>query len=156
MLRISRWFYCAVTAVAATGIAGCAIGTIQTADTVGKHNFQFAVEPSAVGYIEPGNSRFKSSAHAYPSINLAARYGITEAFDLGARIGFSGLEITSKLQLTDPKDKLGTVISLAPSVGGFPASDDGNGATFYGQLPLLIGIRFGAASQLILGPRSTT
>gem|GEM_PF-4821961 len=38
----------------------------------------------------------------WPSFNLAGRYGVTEAIDLGARIGTSTYEPQSKFMLTKP------------------------------------------------------
>ncbi len=140
--------------LSASLIAGCAtLGTIQTAETLGKDNSQYALESSTWGGIGQKNSPFNSSSFAVPNTNFSARYGVTDGFDLGARIGSSGLEITTKFQLTDPKQKAATVFSIAPSVGGLVVSTDGAAGSVYGQLPLLIGFRIGEGSELILGPK---
>ena len=100
-----------IAALALTVTAGgCAtIGTLQTANTLGKGKFQMALEPSAWGAIG-------STTVLVPNVTLAARYGLSPTLDIGGRVGSNGFEINGKLQLTPPKAP-GLVVSIAPASG---------------------------------------
>jgi hypothetical protein len=128
-------------------LAGCAtLGTVQTADTVGKGRFQFAIEPGFWGGTGLGGV-------ALPRADIAGRYGVTDWMDLGARVGTTGVEFTSKVQLTPPAMEA-FVVSVAPSVGGLAVgTGDNRVGTFWLHAPLLLGFGLGGGHQLILGPR---
>ncbi len=137
-----------IAALALTVTAGgCAtIGTLQTANTLGKGKFQMALEPSAWGAIG-------STTVLVPNVTLAARYGLSPTLDIGGRVGSNGFEINGKLQLTPPKAP-GLVVSIAPSLGGFALAAGGASAgSLYVQVPVLLGFDLGGGSQLVLGPK---
>ena len=74
------------------------------------------------------------------------------------RFGISGLEFGTKHQLTS-KESTGTILSLAPSVGGFvfgaPTSgtQSSGAGSIYLNVPLLIGIPFGKGHQVVFAPK---
>jgi hypothetical protein len=141
-----------VLAVAALALSsGCiAIGGVQTADTLGKGNFQFAVEPGLWGVAAITQN---VDGVILPHVDFAARYGVSDSVDIGARFGSSLLELQGKFLLTDPNDP-GKAISLAPTVAGIFVGA-GEGAAGYANvaLPLLIGLKTSGGSEFVLGPR---
>lgn len=133
--------------LAALFASGCAtIGTVQTAGTLGDGDVQVAMEPALWGHT--GTAPF-----LVPHVNLAVRYGVGERFDVGARFGSSGFEITTKGQVTDPA-RDGPIVSFAPSFGG---ASVGGGESRLGvvflQMPVLLGIPVGAGHELVLAPK---
>lgn len=124
-------------------------GSIQTAHTVGKGNFQGAIEPGVVMIPNTVTLSGAPGTLIFPSVNFAGRYGVTEKFDLGARLGSSLYEITTKFQFTDDG---GTIISLAPDATFAAFAVNGAGGGFFRfQTPLLIGLPAGE-NQFIVGP----
>ena len=126
---------------------GCAtIGTFQRADSLGPGGYIVALEPSVYGisYQDLGVA---------PSLNVSARFGVGDRTDLGVRLGSAGIEVLSKVMLTDPEAD-GVMVSIAPSAGGFFVGTDEAGAGAYGfQVPVLIGIPMARDGQLVLGPK---
>ncbi len=129
-----------VFAAVATLCSACAtFGTHQTARPIDQGSLQ-------VG-IEPGMWHVKDSGAA-PLTNLSARYGFGRRWDLGVRLGSSGVGVSSKLQLTrDPRAAL--VVALAPSVTGAPWWGS---RPIHVQVPLLVGLGVGP-HELTVGPR---
>lgn len=124
---------------------GCAtLGSFQSADTVGKGQWEVAVEPSLWGGSSSG------SVAAVPHLAVSGRYGASDRVDVGARMLGNGLDGTIKVLLTPP-DSDGVVVSLAPTAGGLFAL--GGAAIFNASLPVLVGIPTSDASQLVIGPR---
>lgn len=139
-------------AVAALALAsGCvSIGGVQTADTLGKGNFQFAVEPGVYGITSIAN---EVDGAVIPHVDFAARYGVSDTVDIGARFGSSLLELQSKFLLTDPSDT-GKAISIAPSLAGiFVGAGEGVGGYANVNIPVLIGLKTSGGSEFVLGPR---
>ena len=136
-----------LAAVAALCASGCAsMATMQTANTLGEEKMQVGLETT---YQRFGDS---NNGFAYPHLNVAVRYGVTDSIDVGGRIGQSGTEFMAKFQLTDKASS--TVLSLAPSVGGFAlGADDETLTSLYYQVPLLVGFSTTGGSQLVLGPK---
>lgn len=127
---------------------GCAsLNAAQTANTMGRGGFQVGLEPAVEAF---SGSNGLGTAYA-PRVDLAFRYGITDAIDIGGKVGTSLLELDGKFQFTDPANQR-FVLSLAPSIGGFFFGGDGGstGAVTF-RVPLLIGIGF-AGHQLVIGP----
>lgn len=144
-----RVFLIVVTA-AAIAASGCAtIGTMQTANTLGKGKFQASLEPTYWGLVagsQTGNIFF-------PNLTLSARYGLSDKVDFGGRIGSNGFEIDTKFMLTDPK-KTGFVVSIAPLAGGGAVGGTtGMAGSVYLQVPVLFGFGIGGGSQLVLTPK---
>lgn len=132
--------------------SGCAaIGSTQTADTVGAGRLQVGVEPGVTALL-PRTSNERPSLT--PLVDVSVRYGAAERLDLGVRAGQSGLGLETKVMLTPRAWPV--LISVAPAImaklepAGEPLSIVGQ--TFSAALPLLVGVRIGP-HQLVLGPR---
>jgi hypothetical protein len=140
-----------VFAVVAVGASGCAsLGNVQRADTVGDGNTEFALEPGAWGAVSGAGPTM------IPHLDLAVRHGVTERVDVGARFGWSLLEVQGKFLLTEPSDPA-KAISLAPTLGGLVIGGLGAGAGLLNiGFPVLIGFKLGGGNELILGPRLQT
>lgn len=132
--------------------ACAAIGSTQTADTVGAGRLQVGVEPGVTALV-PRTSTEQPSLT--PLFDVSVRYGAAERLDLGVRAGQSGLGLETKVMLTPRRWPL--LVSVAPTVSarlepsGEPLAIVGQ--TFSAALPLLIGVRLGP-HQLVLGPRA--
>lgn len=136
--------------------AGClSMGTVQTADTLGKRNFQISAEVGPYGFITPQSGT--SNPGVLPDFDVAFRYGLTDRFDIGARAGGSLLELQTKFLLTNPQNEL-LAMSLAPTLGGAVLDSKEPAGTvrftyFNLALPLLIGIKHFNGNELVFGPR---
>lgn len=128
-------------------VTGCAsIGNVQRADTVGKGNYQIGIEPGVQVISAP------SVSIPYPHLDASFRYGITDGIDLGARAGFSFLELQGKFLVTKPGAP-GVIVSIAPTIGGIFIGDASIGAGLLNfAVPALIGIPFGD-HEFVIGPR---
>lgn len=128
--------------------AGCAsISNVQTADTLGKGNFQVGIEPGVWGVAAPQGSTF------IPHVDGSVRFGVSEGVDLGVRAGFSLIEFQSKFLFTKPGDQH-LAISLAPTIGGFVGGGGNSSAAWLNLgVPLLVGIKLAGGSELVIGPR---
>lgn len=124
--------------------SGCMSTPVQRAETLGEGDFAVGIEPGVSGFAGGGVGGF------LPAFNLSGRYGVTDRFDLGARIGSSVYEVQAKIMLTD-RDAA-TPISIAPATT-FAAFGGGGAGAGFGmvKIPVLIGIPVGE-SQLVLGP----
>lgn len=141
-------FQASLTVLFLATLTGCPmIGSVETAQTNGEGNFQFAVEPNVWGSAGEGGTIF------LPGFNIAGRYGVSDRVDIGARIGSTLGEITAKVMFTDPEAD-GVRFALAPAVSGIAAGGGGAAAGFFNfKVPLLIGIPVGEYSEFTLGPR---
>lgn len=132
--------------------ACAAIGSTQTADTVGAGRLQVGVEPGVTALLPRTSNETPSLT---PQFDVSLRYGAAERLDLGVRAGQSGLGLETKVMLT-PREWL-LLVSVAPAISaklepsGEPLAIVGE--TFSAALPLLIGLRLGP-HQLVLGPRA--
>ena len=127
-------------------LSGClTAGVVQTAETAGKDNFQFAFEPGITGIAGGGSGGF------LPSFNVAARYGVSDRVDIGGRIGTTLIEAQAKFMVTEPHpDEL--QVSIAPHLGGLAiGAGDTAGGILWVKLPVLLDIPVGS-SDLVLGP----
>ncbi|WP_225412509.1 hypothetical protein [Stigmatella hybrida] len=167
----TQWSVAAAALVLGLLGSGCAsMGHVQTADTLGEGQFQFAFEPGiqGTGIVSESSSEVSASdidfdddddddsgfaGVAYPHIDFALRYGVSERVDLGVRFGFSLAELQAKILLTQPGDP-DLAISLAPALSGvyFGTGDEDVGYTNL-ALPLLIGFKTDGGSEFVLGPR---
>ncbi len=124
---------------------GCVtMGTFETAHTIGAGRTQWALEPSYWGASGSGGGEY------LPSAAVAIRYGISDSAELGARLGFNGIDLLTKFQLMGGRDQF--TLSLAPSVGGVFLTGTSSGGIGMVQVPLLIGIPLGS-SELVLSPK---
>jgi hypothetical protein len=132
-------------------LGGCAsVGAVQTADTLGKGNLQFAVEP---GVQAASSTSGTPGAIVYPHFDAALRYGLSEGVDVGARLGYSMLELQAKFLLTRPGSG-GVVASLAPTVGGLGVPAGGSNVGLLTMaLPVLFGFQHAHGNELVVGAR---
>jgi len=134
---------------------GCVpLSQVQTADTLGRGNFQFAVEPGMGGatVLTQGNS----TSFTYPHVDVAFRYGVLDRLDLGVRAGSSLVELQSKFLLTPPGDP-DLAISVAPSVIPLVTLSDDEGfrsRSTHWMLPVLVGFKTENGSEFVLGTRA--
>jgi hypothetical protein len=132
------------------------LGSVQTASTLGKGNFQGGVELTGEALFLT-DSRLSSSSGfgtsiAYPTVNFAFRFGLTDSIDIGVRTGSTLLELQSKFLISDPNNP-SFALSIAPALSGYFFSLGGVTAGGLNiPIPLLIGLKFGD-HELVFGPR---
>lgn len=140
-----RWL--ALLSVLALGLAasGCAtVGTFQSADTLGKGGRQFGLEPS-VWWPKTGNET------PLPNVGMTARWGVNDHYDMGFRLGTSGLELLTKVGIVQGAHPI--TLAVAPSFGGLYAPYKGTTAgVLAGQVPLLLGVNL-ARHELVVAPK---
>lgn len=131
-------------------VGGCAsLSQVQTADTLGRKNFQVAVEAGLQRSASP-------YLPYYPHFDAAFRLGLTDTVDVGVRAGSSGLEFQGKFLLTTPGEPR-VAISLAPTVaGGLLPGAASTLVVLNAAAPLLIGIKQDNGNELVFGPRLQT
>ena len=126
-------------------LGGCMSTPVQTAETLGEGNFQFGVEPGAMGVAAGGG------VGVIPSFDISGRYGISDKTDFGARLGSSVYEIWVKQMISDYDNASGPIVSIVPTGSLFFVGGGGGGGGFVNlKVPVLIG--FGRESQFVLGP----
>jgi len=140
-------------AVAVGLIGGCAVSSYTTADTLPAGRAQFWAAPQAL------RMAVASAPQTMPFVELGTRYGLTDAVELGLRVG-AGAQVDAKIALrrSGPQQRLS--VAVAPGVGyignfsGTPTGADGDDLHFVGAtLPVLLSYRLGDGVQLTLGPR---
>ncbi len=138
--RLVRLLALAVLPLAGSGCL--ALGGVQRASTLGKGNFEVALEPGALGVFP------RATPLVVPTVDIAGRYGVGDRVDLGLRLGATGIEAQTKFMFTDPSSR-SFAASLAPTVGGVFL-----GVLNYASVnvPLLLGLKFGE-HELTFGPR---
>lgn len=142
------WFtQLALVMALGAGSMGCmAIGSVQTAQTLGKGNYEVSIEPGVYGAAASG------SVVPFASFNVGFRVGVSDRVDLGGRVGTTLGEFQTKFLLTDPENE-NFALSLAPAIGGFGFGTSLGGVGVLNiPLPVLIGFKFGQ-HELTLGPR---
>ncbi|MBL8918975.1 MAG: hypothetical protein JNJ54_08970 [Myxococcaceae bacterium] len=132
-------------------LSGCvALSSVQPADTLGRGRLQVGIEPGLSAAVTP-----RAPLLPQPVMDVSLRFGALERLDLGARLGQSGLEVSTKVMLTPRRSPV--LVSVAPALGGtvLLAGDTPAvvGQSFSAALPLLLGLRLGP-HQLVLGPRA--
>lgn len=160
MIRIRREH--ALALLVSVHAFGCiSLGTLQRANTAGKGNVQFGLEPVAFGTVvptkpaaTPSNSTAATNVSSVvPSLGGSVRYGVTDTIDIGGRLSFAGLEITTKFQLVAPTSEGGVFVSIAPGIGGIGlGAGNASFGIFNVEVPVLIGIPMGP-HQLVLAPK---
>lgn len=129
-------------------MCSCAsVGVFQSAETLGRKNWEVAVEVSS--QAQAG----LDSLSLYPVAAVAFRYGLTERLDVGARIGGAGIELATKVMLTE-RAANATIVSVAPSIGGtFNVPSGVVLGSMQLSLPVLIGVPLSERLQLVLAPK---
>ena len=132
-------------------VCGCAsITAVQTADTVGRGNLQWAIESGIQG-VSP---RDAETGFAWPHIDIGARYGVTDRVDVSARMGQSVLELGGKVLLTPPERRI--ALSVGATAGGlvmFYSVTNLQFGALSAATPVLLGVKLGP-NELVLGARA--
>ncbi|HUB09839.1 MAG TPA: hypothetical protein VMB50_22745 [Myxococcales bacterium] len=136
---------------------GCPSFTLlKNARALDHGEFQFTAAPEVYGGVVPTTAATPTGGTLFlPQVELGARYGIVDGFDLGLKLYIAGIELDSTIQLVrgGPVD-----LALEPGVGYF-GIQAGSGASSAGfdaipfQVPLLVGINFGPGHQFFFGPQ---
>ena len=122
--------------------------TLQTTRPLGKGVTQVAVEPGVVGAMSGTDL-----GGVAPRVDLSIRHGVTEAVDIGARLGLGGLDVFGKFLVMEGDDSLR--IALVPTAGLLymgSGSGGGGGGVLNLSLPVLFGVPLGE-HELIVGPK---
>lgn len=120
--------------------------TLQTTRPLGKGVTQVAVEPGVVGAMSGTDL-----GGVAPRVDLSIRHGITEAVDIGARLGLGGLDVFGKFLVVQSDDSLR--IALVPTAGLlYMVSSSGGGGVLNLSLPVLFGVPLGE-HELVVGPK---
>lgn len=128
--------------------------TLKSARTLDEGKLRFAVAPE-FSVFSLGGTPLKK-----PQIEMAARYGLTDDIEIGAKLWLPGMAADVKYALVRSQDgNSGWDISLDPGigyVGGISGTATGDGSelhvlTFY--LPVLFGYNLGGGNQVVLGPK---
>jgi len=126
--------------------SGCvSISQVQPADTLGQGHYAMAVETAVQHVASPYLSY-------YPRYDTAVRYGLTDAIDVGVRVGYSGFEGQAKFLLTAPDATV--ALSVLPSIGGglFPGTS-GTIGIVNSSATVLAGIKHHHGNELVGGVR---
>ncbi len=127
-------------------LTGCfSFGSNQRANTLGAGHHEVAIEAAGVTAATSTEDLL-----IIPRASLRYRAGLTERFDLGARLGVTGLDALLKYQLTEPTDE-DFVAALTGEIGGFVLGEEP--IVLRSQVAGLFGWGFGA-HQVVLGPRA--
>lgn len=142
--------------LAAVGLlTGCMTTTMHRAQTLGKGGYEVSIEPGVAGFgVDTDGARERVTL---PSFWVAARYGVSDRFDVGGRLGSGFLELHTNVLLTNPMSK-GVRVAIAPNGTPLFFGVGGAGAgVLLLNVPVLVGIPIGE-SELTLGPgfRTTT
>ena len=150
------------------GIAttGCvSVSSLQRAETLGKYHFQFGFEPAMwlSAQAVPVSTALSAGAEKIntqlgPAGGMSVRYGFSDIVDFGMRVSQAGVEVATKIQIPNPDGLV--ILSLNPSVSGFPAFDrsrapvpfSATGGFVSVQLPLLVGVPMGE-HEFVIGPK---
>jgi hypothetical protein len=130
------------------------MSTLKSARTLDEGKVRFAVAPEFSSFSLGGKPLRK------PQIEMAARYGLTDDIEIGAKLWLPGMEVDMKYALLRSKTPdSGWDLSLDPGigyVGGISGTATGSGSelhvlTFY--MPVLFGYNLGEGNQIVLGPK---
>ncbi|MGA9521284.1 MAG: hypothetical protein WBV82_07460 [Myxococcaceae bacterium] len=124
--------------------------------TLDRGRLEFMVAPGVYG------ASTGEGVVALPQIEVGARYGITDRFEMGAKAWLLGAGADAKIALVRPLSPAsGFNLSLNPAVSYISLSAGAEGSTtatasstlIYIHLPLLAGYRFGGGHEVVVGPR---
>jgi hypothetical protein len=140
-----------------TAASSClSMGTVQTASTLGKGNFQVSAEPGIYGASgAPGGA---GAQDPIPHFDVSFRYGVTDRFDLGVRTGWSLIEAQTKVLLTPPEHDW-LAIAVAPTLGaaflggGSASGPQATITSFNLAVPIRVGIKHLRGNEAVFGPR---
>ncbi|MGB8932178.1 MAG: hypothetical protein WCC48_13120 [Anaeromyxobacteraceae bacterium] len=138
---------------------GCAsFSTMSTARTVGLDATQVWVAPEVVGVTFDTGSPPDRQSFSIPQLEVGVRRGVTEDFELGAKLWLLGTALEGKFQVVRSETQdAGVDVAIAPSIGwlGFNAgAGGGNFNVVTGYLSVPIGLNVPGGSQLVLTPKA--
>jgi hypothetical protein len=142
-----------VLALAASGLAGCpSISTMGTARTIPEGTYQYY---AGLGYGVlqdfAVNDEGKPESVRVPSLELGARYGVSDRLEVGGKIFPVGAEVGAKYQVMRSASlERGFDLAVAPALSVYPWS---KGVVGWAHLAIPIGFNVGGGSQLVLAPR---
>ena len=116
----------------------------------------------SITYIAPEYSRFTMGGEPLvePQVEIGGRYGITDNWEMGAKLWLPGIEINSKIAILRSKDEnSGFNLSFTPGVsylGGVSGTATGDGyelhvLTLYGALHA--GWNVGGGHEIVVSPK---
>jgi len=128
-------------------LCGCATTSVlQSPDPLGQGGVELSAEPGVFGVGTP------LDGFIIPHLGLRFAYGVTDRFDLGARLSGGGLHVTSRIALLEP-DPDALALALMPTLGGGAIEE---AASFTAQAPLVIGAPLGKGHRFLVGPQLHT
>lgn len=139
--------------LASMHLAGCAVSSYTTADTLAAGSSQFWVAPQVL------RVGVAAAPENMPFVELGSRFGLTDAVELGLRVG-AGAQVDAKIALRKRAPGRDLTIAVAPGFGyignfsGTPTGADGDDLHFVGAtLPVHLSYRLHDALQISVGPR---
>ena len=143
-----------LVAVCSLGLLGCpSVSTMGSSRTLDQGRVEFMVAPGVYG------ASVGEGVATFPQIEVGARYGITDKFEMGAKAWLLGAGVDAKVALIRPLSPAsGFNLSLNPALSYISLSggtDTGNASStlLHIHLPVLVGYRFGAGHEVVVGPR---
>jgi hypothetical protein len=144
---------------AAAGLVSCtSFSTLQTASPVGAGKMRVAIAPQVTTFKPPTGGPFgggpnPSTAVAVPNVEVAARFGFSDAADFGVKAGPAGASFDVKYAFANTP---GFVASVAPGAGFLYFNAGSNPSlsltTLNLSLPVLFGVR-SASTEVVFGPK---
>lgn len=114
------------------------------ARTVGRGHAELTVAPGA-----SGTGTLHGDTNVRPSFELGARYGLSDRFDAGLRLGDSGALASLRAQLVrSPSEHHGFEMLLAPGLA-YTVTDK-----LALELPVSLGLNLPGRHQIVLTPRA--
>jgi len=134
--------------------SGCvSLSTLQSARAAADGETNVALGMTMAVTSPPNSS---NTTVVLPVPELALRYGLGSGLDVGLKAGPLGSQLEFKAEVVSTER---AVISVAPALGIFYASNQGGGLAsshvlnFAAHLPLLIGIQVPGGHEVLFGPR---
>ena len=107
-----------VLLLAASLLCGCpSVSMLGTARTVDKGKTQWALGLATTGTVFTRTPMSGQPFNIGPTVELAARHGLTDRVELGGRLWGSGVQVDGKFALLRAEKERGLDLSLAPSAG---------------------------------------
>ncbi len=125
-------------------LGGCySFTTLGRARTVPKKHAEVLV---ATGFT--GTATLEGDSNIRPSFEIGARYGVSDALDVGVRVGDYGASLAGRVQLVrSPSENSGVDVLLAPGLA-YTLEDK-----LALELPCLVGFNLKGGHQIVLAPR---
>jgi len=142
-------------AAALVALAGCpSISTMGTARTVPSGEYEYYVAPGVVALSDFSvDDAGQPEGAKVPSLEMGARYGVSERIEIGGKLFPVGAEVNAKFQLLRSKTtERGLDLALSPAISVYPWS---KGIFGWTHLSVPVGFNVGGGNQLVLAPRAS-